>query len=65
MIALRELMMHRELGLELRTAEGGLDVSLRWTHVVEDAVRSGASPGASSSSAKDGGIAGRPIATAS
>ena len=37
MIALRELMMHRELGLELRTAEVGLDAWVRWAHVVEDA----------------------------
>lgn len=42
MIALRELMMRRELGLELRTAEAGLDAWIRWAHVVEDsgAIRS-------------------------
>lgn len=42
MISLRELMSHRELGLELRSAGGGLDVSLRCSQVVEDvdAIRS-------------------------
>src|ERR1700712_4526350 len=36
MIALRELIVHRELGLEPRTRGASLDVSLRWAHVVEE-----------------------------
>jgi hypothetical protein len=36
MIALRELIVHRELGLEPRTKDASLDVSLRWAHVIEE-----------------------------